>query len=141
MYALRQVVKGVKPDQKLVSVVNEELIQLMGGEQQGLIDPPNGPQVPLSLFLGRLILVSTVCMRSSTDRSPLIQSHDTGCVWKCIYSLSEPHMTWSIRGNPVKAKLAKRAQGCCSTWPTTLLEHPMYRIILFLIYVTKMRCK
>ena len=43
----RQVVKGVKPDQKLVSVVNEELIQLMGGEQQGLIDPPNGPQVCL----------------------------------------------------------------------------------------------
>ncbi len=40
-----KVVKGVKPDQQLVKVVNDQLIELMGGEQQGLVSPAKGPQV------------------------------------------------------------------------------------------------
>ena len=40
-----KVVKGVKPDQQLVKVVNDQLIELMGGEQQDLVQPAKGPQV------------------------------------------------------------------------------------------------
>ena len=40
-----QVLKGVKPDQQLVKVVNDELIELMGGQKQELVAPPRGPQV------------------------------------------------------------------------------------------------
>lgn len=40
-----KVVKGIKPDQQLVKVVNDQLIQLMGGEQQDLVKPAKGPQV------------------------------------------------------------------------------------------------
>lgn len=40
-----KVVKGVKPDQQLVKVVNDQLIELMGGEQQDLVKPAKGPQV------------------------------------------------------------------------------------------------
>ncbi len=43
-----KVVKGIKPDQQLVKVVNDQLIELMGGEQQGLVKPAKGPQVSLS---------------------------------------------------------------------------------------------
>ena len=43
-----KVVKGIKPDQQLVKVVNDQLIELMGGEQQGLVKPAKGPQVRLS---------------------------------------------------------------------------------------------
>ena len=40
-----QVTKGVRPDQQLVKVVNDQLIELMGGKQQGLVEPAKGPQV------------------------------------------------------------------------------------------------
>ena len=40
-----KVVKGVKPDQQLVKVVNDELVALMGGKQEDLVDPKDGPQV------------------------------------------------------------------------------------------------
>ena len=40
-----KVVKGVRPDQQLVKVVNDELIRLMGGQQEDLVDPKDGPQV------------------------------------------------------------------------------------------------
>lgn len=40
-----KVVKGIKPDQQLVKVVNDQLIELMGGEQQDLVKPAKGPQV------------------------------------------------------------------------------------------------
>ena len=39
------VLKGVRPDQQLVKVVNDQLIQLMGGQQEDLVDPKDGPQV------------------------------------------------------------------------------------------------
>ena len=42
-----KVVKGVRPDQQLVKVVNDELVRLMGGQQEDLVDPKNGPQVKL----------------------------------------------------------------------------------------------
>ncbi|KAL0030135.1 hypothetical protein WJX79_010209 [Trebouxia sp. C0005] len=42
-----KVVKGIKPDQQLVKVVNDQLIELMGGEQQGLVKPAKGPQIIL----------------------------------------------------------------------------------------------
>ena len=41
------VVKGVRPDQQLVKVVNDELVRLMGGQQEDLVDPKDGPQVRL----------------------------------------------------------------------------------------------
>ena len=56
-----KVVKGVRPDQQLVKVVNDELIQLMGGEQQGLITPAKGPQVTFRLCSGTA--AAPVCMR------------------------------------------------------------------------------
>lgn len=40
-----KVIKGVTPQQQLVKVVNDELIQLMGGRQEDLVDPQRGPQV------------------------------------------------------------------------------------------------
>ncbi len=46
------VLKGVRPDQQLVKVVNDQLIQLMGGQQEDLVDPKDGPQVN-SAFPGR----------------------------------------------------------------------------------------
>ncbi|KAK9837742.1 hypothetical protein WJX74_004050 [Apatococcus lobatus] len=42
-----KVVKGVRPDQQLVKVVNDELVSLMGGEKQDLNEPRLGPQVIL----------------------------------------------------------------------------------------------
>ena len=39
------VLKGVRPDQQLVKVVNDQLIALMGGQQEDLVDPKDGPQV------------------------------------------------------------------------------------------------
>lgn len=46
-----KVVKGVRPDQQLVKVVNDELIKLMGGQQEDLVDPKDGPQVGVVLRL------------------------------------------------------------------------------------------
>ena len=43
-----KVIKGVKPDQQLVKVVNDQLIELMGGKEQGLEVPKRGPQVQQS---------------------------------------------------------------------------------------------
>ena len=40
-----KVVKGIKPDQQLVKVVNDQLIELMGGKQEDLVKPAKGPQV------------------------------------------------------------------------------------------------
>ena len=40
-----KVIKGVRPDQMLVRVVNDELVQLMGGQKEDLVDPDDGPQV------------------------------------------------------------------------------------------------
>lgn len=41
-----KVVKGVKPDQQLVKVVNDELVELMGGTVTGLVETgPGKPQV------------------------------------------------------------------------------------------------
>lgn len=42
-----QVTKGIRPDQQLVKVVNDQLIELMGGKQQGLVEPAKGPQIIL----------------------------------------------------------------------------------------------
>ena len=39
------VLRGVRPDQQLVKVVNDQLVQLMGGQQEDLVDPKDGPQV------------------------------------------------------------------------------------------------
>lgn len=41
-----KVLKGVRPDQQLVKVVNDQLVELMGGQQEDLNDPKDGPQVP-----------------------------------------------------------------------------------------------
>ena len=38
-----KVLKGVRPDQQLVKVVNDQLIALMGGQQEDLVDPKDGP--------------------------------------------------------------------------------------------------
>lgn len=46
-----QVIKGVKPDQMLVRVVNDELVALMGGQKEDLVDPDSGPQVRLCIVL------------------------------------------------------------------------------------------
>ena len=39
-----KVVKGARPDQQLVKIVNDELIALMGGKQAELNVPNDGPQ-------------------------------------------------------------------------------------------------
>jgi hypothetical protein len=39
-----KVLKGVRPDQQLVKVVNDELVKLMGGQAEDLVDPKEGPQ-------------------------------------------------------------------------------------------------
>ena len=43
-----KVVKGVRPDQQLVKVVNDQLVELMGGQQEDLNDPKDGPQVQIT---------------------------------------------------------------------------------------------
>lgn len=50
-----KVIKGVKPDQMLVRVVNDELVELMGGKKEDLADPDNGPQVQLYIASGMLL--------------------------------------------------------------------------------------
>jgi signal recognition particle subunit SRP54 len=40
-----KVLKGIRPDQQLVKVVNDQLVELMGGQQEDLNDPKDGPQV------------------------------------------------------------------------------------------------
>ena len=40
-----KVVKGAKPEQQLVKIVNDELVALMGGKQAELVVPKDGPQV------------------------------------------------------------------------------------------------
>ena len=40
-----RVVKGVSPDQQLVKVVHDQLVELMGGTQAELSVPDDGPQV------------------------------------------------------------------------------------------------
>ena len=47
-----KVLKGVRPDQQLVKVVNDQLIQLMGGQQEDLNDPKEGPQVLIAALHG-----------------------------------------------------------------------------------------
>ena len=48
-----KVLRGVRPDQQLVKVVNDQLIQLMGGQQEDLVDPKDGPQVGVAfVFIG-----------------------------------------------------------------------------------------
>jgi signal recognition particle subunit SRP54 len=54
-----KVIKGVRPDQQLVKVVNDQLVELMGGQQEDLNDPKNGPQVTPGL------LVNLMCNESS----------------------------------------------------------------------------
>ena len=49
-----QVLKGIKPDQQLVKVVNDQLIELMGGTQEGLVEVKPGqlqvhPPPPLAV--------------------------------------------------------------------------------------------
>ena len=41
------VLRGVRPDQQLVKVVNDQLVALMGGQAEDLVDPKEGPQVRL----------------------------------------------------------------------------------------------
>jgi signal recognition particle subunit SRP54 len=38
----KKVLKGIKPDQQLVKVVNDQLIELMGGTQEGLVEVKAG---------------------------------------------------------------------------------------------------
>lgn len=37
-----KVLKGVRPDQQLVKVVNDQLVELMGGQQEGLVEVKPG---------------------------------------------------------------------------------------------------
>ena len=46
-----KVLKGVRPDQQLVKVVNDQLVELMGGQQEDLNDPKDGPQVGIFMTL------------------------------------------------------------------------------------------
>lgn len=48
-----KVLKGVRPDQQLVKVVNDQLVELMGGQQEDLNDPKDGPQVLLCSAVAR----------------------------------------------------------------------------------------
>lgn len=60
-----QVIKGIKPDQQLVKVVNDQLIELMGGEKQELVEPKKGPQVGFhscTCFTVRLTLWSCIAV-------------------------------------------------------------------------------
>ena len=46
-----KVLKGVRPDQQLVKVVNDQLVELMGGQQEDLNDPKDGPQVQICFYV------------------------------------------------------------------------------------------
>lgn len=53
-----RVVKGVSPDQQLVKVVNDQLVELMGGQQAELHVPTDGPQAcysPTYMHAGLMI--------------------------------------------------------------------------------------
>lgn len=60
------VITGVKPEQMLVRVVNDELVELMGGQKEGLNDPDDGPQVSLAPFC---VFISR-CTKNECDPSP-----------------------------------------------------------------------
>ncbi len=40
-----KVTKGVAPDQQLVKVVYQALVELMGGQQEDLVAPLDGPHI------------------------------------------------------------------------------------------------
>ena len=57
-----KVIKGVRPDQMLVRVVSDELVQLMGGQKEDLVDPDDGPQVsPAVLRIAHLRIPQYAC--------------------------------------------------------------------------------
>ncbi|KAJ1294065.1 hypothetical protein BS78_01G117600 [Paspalum vaginatum] len=56
------VIRGVKPDQQLVKVVNDELVQLMGGEVSDLVFAKSGPTVILLAGL-QGVGKTTVCAK------------------------------------------------------------------------------
>ena len=58
-----QVIKGVKPEQMLVRVVNDELVELMGGKKEDLVDPDSGPQVRLLLSEATVGACTRACKR------------------------------------------------------------------------------
>lgn len=72
-----QVLKGVKPDQQLVKVVNDELIELMGGQKQELVVPRKGPQVrkQCAAFCCSLSPEQAPCDTSQHDVKPLAAGH------------------------------------------------------------------
>lgn len=47
----KKVLKGIKPDQQLVKVVNDQLVELMGGTQEGLVEVKAG-QMQIILMAG-----------------------------------------------------------------------------------------
>ncbi|TVU26883.1 hypothetical protein EJB05_29454 [Eragrostis curvula] len=56
------VIRGIKPDQQLVKVVNDELVQLMGGEVSDLVFAKSGPTVILLAGL-QGVGKTTVCAK------------------------------------------------------------------------------
>ena len=70
-----KVVKGAKPEQQLVKIVNDELIALMGGKQAELVVPKDGPQV-CCLYKCCLLLR---CRRASCKTFCMSLCEQTAC--------------------------------------------------------------
>ena len=68
-----KVLKGVRPDQQLVKVVNDQLVELMGGQQEDLNDPKDGPQVLIRVY------VSDQAIPFPTAKSTADSYHRSSC--------------------------------------------------------------
>lgn len=86
-----KVLKGVRPDQQLVKVVNDQLIELMGGQQEDLNDPKDGPQV--CTFSQRRRMLASSHVKSNVTVLPPLASHHgitDSSVCRCVKQALAP---------------------------------------------------
>uniref|UniRef100_A0A453HNK6 Signal recognition particle SRP54 helical bundle domain-containing protein n=1 Tax=Aegilops tauschii subsp. strangulata TaxID=200361 RepID=A0A453HNK6_AEGTS len=109
------VIRGIRPEQQLVKIVHDELVQLMGGEVSDLVFAKSGPTVillaglqgvgkttvcaKLAFYLKKLILIPelgyrgrVVCwsLQMFTGLLPLINSLYWVNRWVCQFTQKEP---------------------------------------------------
>lgn len=92
-----KVLKGVRPDQQLVKVVNDQLIELMGGQQEDLNDPKDGPQVCTFSQRSGMLASSHVTMLAPLASHYGITDSSVYC---CVKQALEPLQLSSAQRQP-----------------------------------------
>ena len=82
-----KVLKGVRPDQQLVKVVNDQLVELMGGQQEDLNDPKDGPQVLLCPVVARHLKPLTIPQHSTAMTLIFWPEFEGPCKHPCQHTI------------------------------------------------------